>query len=123
MAVARRLEMLSSILWRAGALFAVMLALLVSGATVLIMMCLLMLADLTENWPGDAFGQILVHRGGMGQTIKSEFWPDSNANLRRIPHTFLHGSKLSDVHSADDPANDQIVRGARSPRSYHPKPL
>ena len=41
---------LSSILWGAGALFAVSLALIVSGATVLVMMCLLMLADLNENW-------------------------------------------------------------------------
>ena len=119
MAVAKGLwtAMLSSILWHAGALFAVSLALLVSGATVLVIMCLLMLADLTENWGEDAFAQVLFHRAGIGQTKKREFWPDSNANLRRMPHTFLHGSKLSDVHSADDPANDQIVRGARSPRS------
>jgi hypothetical protein len=39
----------SSILWRAGALFAVSLALIVSGAVVLLMMCLLRLADLSEN--------------------------------------------------------------------------
>ena len=119
MAVAKSLwtATFSSILWHAGALFAVSLALLVSGATVLVMMCLLMLADLTENWRGDAFGQVLLHRAGIGQTMKREFWPDSNANLRPMPHTFLHGSKLRDVHSADDPANDQIVMGARSPRS------
>ena len=54
---------------------------------------------------------------GIGQTMKREFWPDPNANLLRMPHTFLHGSKLSDVHSGDGPENDQIVRGARSPRS------
>jgi hypothetical protein len=119
MAVAKRLwtATLSSILWHAGALFAVSLALLVSGATALVMMCLLMLAGLTENWGGDAFGQVLLHRAGIGQTMKREFWPDANANLHRMPHRFLHGSKLSDVHSADDPANDHIVRGARSPRS------
>jgi hypothetical protein len=119
MAVAKSLwtAMLSSILWHAGALFAVSLALLVSGATVSVMMCLLMLADLSKNWGGDVFGQVLLHRAGIGQTIKREFWPDSNANLRRMPHAFLHGSKLSDVRSADDTANDQIVRGARSPRS------
>jgi hypothetical protein len=119
MAVAKSLwtAMLSSILWHAGALFAVSLALLVSGATVLVMMCLLMLADLTENWGGDAFGQVLLHRAGIGQTMKREFWPNSNANLRRMPDTFLHGPKLSDVHSADDRANDQIVMGTRSPRS------
>ena len=78
---------LPSILWGAGALFAVSLALIVSGATVLVMMCLLMLADLTENWGGDALGQILLNRAGIGQTMKSAFWPDSNANLRRMPHT------------------------------------
>ena len=78
MAVAKSLwtAMLSSILWHAGALFAVSLALLVSGATVLVMMCLLMLADLTENWGGDAFGQVLPHRAGIGQTMKREFWPE-----------------------------------------------
>jgi hypothetical protein len=42
--------MLASILWRAGSLFAISLAFLVSGAMVLVMMCLLMLADLNENW-------------------------------------------------------------------------
>lgn len=51
MAVTKSLwTVLSSILWGAGALFAVSLALIVSGATVLVMMCLLMLADLNENW-------------------------------------------------------------------------
>jgi hypothetical protein len=34
---------ISSLLWGAGALFAVSLALIVSGATTLVMMCLLML--------------------------------------------------------------------------------
>jgi len=48
--------MLSNILWRNGALFAVSLALLVSGVTVLVMICLLMLADLTDNFRRDALG-------------------------------------------------------------------
>jgi hypothetical protein len=69
--------MLSNILWRTGALFAVSLALLVSGVTVLVLTCLLMLADLTDNWRGDALGQILLSRAEVGQTI--------------------HGPKLSDV--------------------------
>jgi hypothetical protein len=50
------MSMLSSILWRTGALFAVSLALLVFGVTVLVMICLLMLADLTDNFRGDALG-------------------------------------------------------------------
>src|SRR6266849_3462311 len=98
MAVVRSLwtPMLSSTLWGAGALFAVSLALLVSGATVLVMICLLMLADLTENFRGDALGQALLHRAGIGQTNESGFGPDSTANLRRMPPTLLR-SKLSDV--------------------------
>ena len=88
-------SMLSSILWHTGAVFAVSLALLVSGVTVLVMICLLMLADLTDNFRGDALGQALIHRAGIGQTI--------------------HGPKLSDVRfsnrhqsirSPDDRAND-----------------
>ena len=117
---------LSSILWGAGALFAVSLALIVSGATVLVMMCLLMLADLSENWGGDAFGQVLLLRGETAQTMNREFLSDPNANLRRMPDTFLHSSNLSDgrfsvwhipMHSTDDRANEQIARSTRSPRS------
>ena len=82
-------------LWGAGALFAVSLAVLVSGATVLVMICLLMLADLTDNFRRDALGQALIRRAGIGQTI--------------------HGRQLSDVRfsnrhqsirSPDDRAND-----------------
>ena len=88
-------SMLSSILWHTGAVFAVSLALLVSGVTVLVMICLLMLADLTDNFRGDALGLALLHRSGIGQTI--------------------HGRQLSDVRfsnrhqsirSPDDRAND-----------------
>jgi len=119
MLVTRSLGMLSSILWRAGTLFAVLLTLFVSGATVLVMMCLLMLADLSEHWRGDAFGQILLQRVGIGQAVKGEFWPHSNANLHWTPHLFFRGSMLSDAHSADDSADDRTVRGARSPHSWH----
>ena len=105
-------SMLSSILWHTGAVFAVSLALLVSGVTVLVMICLLMLADLTDNFRGDALGQALQHRAGIGQTYESEFGPGSTANLRRMSPTLLP-SKLSDIrfgerhlHSADDRAND-----------------
>jgi hypothetical protein len=41
--------MLASILWRASSLLAISLAFLVSGAVVLVMMYLLMLADLNED--------------------------------------------------------------------------
>jgi hypothetical protein len=106
--------MLSSILWRTGAVFAVSLALLVSGVTVLVLTCLLMLVDLADNLRGDAFGEALLYRAGIGQTNDSEFGPDSIAVRRRMPPTLLR-SKLSDVrfarrdksmHSADDRAND-----------------
>jgi len=87
MAVVRNLRtpILLRILWHSDALFAVFLALLVSGATIIVMMCLLMLADFTENWRGDAFGQIVLQRAGIGQTNKSEFMSDWNINLRRSP--------------------------------------
>jgi hypothetical protein len=72
-------------LWRSDSLFAVFLALLVSGATIIVMMCLLMLADLTEIGTGAAFGQIVLQRAEIGQTNKSEFTYDWNINLRRFP--------------------------------------
>ena len=73
-------------LWGIGTLFAVSLALLVSGATVIVMVCLLMLADLTDNFRGDALGEALLRQAGIGQTNKSEFGPGSTANLwLRLP--------------------------------------
>jgi hypothetical protein len=89
-------------LWGAGALFAVSLAVLVSGATVLVLTCLLMLVDLTDNFRGDALGPALLYRAGIGQT------KESVANLRRMPPTLLR-SKLSDERFGqrhDDRAND-----------------
>jgi hypothetical protein len=125
MAVTNNLwTVLSSILWGAGALFAVSLALIVSGVTVLVMMCLLMLADLSNNWDGNAFGQVLLLHGETA--MNREFSSDRNANLRRMPDTFLHRSNLSDgrfsdwhipMHSTDDRANEQIARSRRSPPS------
>jgi hypothetical protein len=87
MAVVRNLwtPILSRSFWRADALFAVFLTLLVSGATIIVMMCLLVLADLTENWRADTFGQIILQRTDIGQTNKSEFVSDRNVNLRRFP--------------------------------------
>ena len=75
--------------WRSDALFAVFLALLVSGATIIVMMCLLMLADLTENWRGGAFGQIVLQRAEIGQTNKSEFMSDWNINLPARQSTMM----------------------------------
>lgn len=77
------------ILWRSDALFAVFLALLVYGATIIVMMCLLMLADLTENWRGGAFGQIVLQRAEIGQTNKSEFMSDWNINLPARQSTMM----------------------------------
>ena len=87
MAVVRNLRtpIVLRIFWRSDALFAVFLALLVSGATIIAMMCLLMRADLTENWREVAFGQIVLQRAEIGQTNKSEFMSDWNVNLRQFP--------------------------------------
>jgi hypothetical protein len=87
----------SNVLWRVGALFAVSLALIVSGAVALLMMCLLRLADLSEKWDGDAVGQLLLLRERMAQTMNREFRPDPDADLRRLPDGFLHGSNFSDT--------------------------
>ena len=78
MAVVRNLRtpIVLRIFWRSDALFAVFLALLVSGATITVMMCLLMLADLTENLRGGAFGQMVLQRAEIGQANKSEFMSD-----------------------------------------------
>jgi hypothetical protein len=115
----------SGVLWRTGALFAVSLALIVSGTVVLVMMCLLILVDLSEKWDGDAFGQLFLLRGGMAQTMNRELRPDPDADLRRVPDAFFHDSNLRDGrfsdwhiprHSFGDRANDQIARSNRSPR-------
>jgi hypothetical protein len=115
----------SSVLWGAGAMFAVSLALIVSGAVVLVMMCLLRLVDLSEKWDGDAFGQLFVLSGEMAQTMNREFRPDPDVDLRRAPDAFFHDSNLIDGrfsdwhkprHSVDDRVNDQIARSTRSPR-------
>jgi hypothetical protein len=81
----------SSVLWRAGALFAVSFALIVSGTVVVLMMCLLRLADLSEKWDGDALGQLLLLRGQMAQTMNREFRQDPDADLLRSLDAFLHG--------------------------------
>jgi hypothetical protein len=90
--VFRLWTVLSSLLWGAGALFAVSLALIVSGATTLVMMCLLMLADLSTNWDGDAFDQVLLPRGETAQTMNREFL--SYPKLRRTDMS-IHSSNLS----------------------------
>jgi hypothetical protein len=46
--------MLVNILWGAGSLFAISFALLGSGTMVLVLMCLLMLADSSQNGGGVA---------------------------------------------------------------------
>ena len=91
MLVAKSFGVLSSTLWGAGALFAVLLALIVSGTTIIVLICLLMLADLTENWPKDAFAQLLIHRQGIG--MNNEFWSQSHASLPPMPHSLRNGSK------------------------------
>ena len=124
MAVTKSLwTVLSSLLWGAGSLFAVSLALIVSGATTLVMMCLLMLADLSTNWDGDTFDQVLLLRGETAQTMNREF--SSDPKMRWMPDVFLRSSNLSEgrfsdwytpMHSTDDRANEQIASRTRSPR-------
>jgi hypothetical protein len=89
---------LSSVLWRTGALFAVSLALIVSGAAVLVMMCLLRLVDLSEKWDGDALGQLFLLRGGRAQTMNRELRPDPDADLRRVPEAFFHDPARWPLH-------------------------
>jgi hypothetical protein len=72
-------SMLASILWRAGALFATSLAFLVSGATVLVMMCLLMLGDLNENWGRKVLHAQPVFPGSRG-SLKS--WHEEKRSVR-----------------------------------------
>ena len=73
----------SAILWRIGGLFAVSLALIVSGAVVVVMICLLRLIDLSDKLDGNAFGQVLLFRGGIAQTMNGKSRPDPDVNLRR----------------------------------------
>ena len=50
-------------------------------------------ADLSTNWDGDAFDQVLLLRGETGQTMNREF--SSDPKLRQMPDMFLHSSNLS----------------------------
>ena len=63
--------------------------------TVLVMICLLMLADLTDNFRGDALGHALIHRAGIGQTIHGP-------KLSGVRFSSRHQS----IRSPDDRAND-----------------
>jgi hypothetical protein len=58
----RSTALFSNVLWSACALFALSLALALSGMVVLVMMCLFMLADPSEKWDGDTVGQLLLLR-------------------------------------------------------------
>jgi len=60
--------MLANMLWGAGSLFAISLALLVSGTMVLVLMCLLMLADPSQNGGGEVVDTQHVFHGS-GVTI------------------------------------------------------
>ena len=86
---------LSSMFWRAGAMFAVSLALIVYGAVVLVMICLFRLSDLSEQWDGGALGQPLDLRGQMGQTMSRNLLLSPNVNSLRSSHACLYGSPLS----------------------------
>jgi hypothetical protein len=90
-------QVATTALWRSGALFAVSLVLIVSGAVVLLMMCLFRLADLSEKWDGDALGQLLLLRGRMAQAMNREFQPGSESDLLRLPNASLYGSNFSNV--------------------------
>ena len=57
-------SLLPKIFWGAGVLFATSIAFIVSGAVVLVIMCLFRLADLSHEWDGDVIGQALLLYGG-----------------------------------------------------------
>ena len=97
----RLAALVSSVFWGAGALFALSIALMVSGAVILCMMCLLRLADLSEKWDGDALGQLFVLRGRIAQSMNREFRADPNADLARLSGLFLDGSNLDNGGFSD----------------------
>jgi hypothetical protein len=76
----RSMPLLSTVLWSTGALFAVWLALVLSGVVVLFMVCLFRLADPSEKWDGDVVGRVLLLRERKAQK-GVEFWPESDADV------------------------------------------
>jgi hypothetical protein len=112
----------SSVLWSAGALFAISFALIVSGTVVVLMMCLLRLADLSEKWDGDAMGQLLLLRGQMAQTMNREFGQDSDAELLRLSDEHLHDlnrnairARLTTPHTTSSAIPTNSATGSHEP--------
>jgi hypothetical protein len=84
------MSLVPSVLWSAGALFAISLALIVSGAVVVFVMCLFRLADLSQRWDGDAVGQLLLLRERTALTRNRELRSDLDADVVRLSDTFVH---------------------------------
>jgi len=85
----RVVSIVPEIVWSAGALFASLLALIVSGAVVLLMMCLFRLADLSQKWDGDVIGQSLLLRERTAKTTHRDFWSDPDEDMSRSSDTFV----------------------------------
>ena len=85
----RVVSLVPEILWSAGALFASSLALMVSGAVVLLMMCLFRLADLSQKWDGDVISQSLLLRERTAGTSHRELWSDPDEDMPRLSDTFV----------------------------------
>jgi hypothetical protein len=87
--------LLSEIFWSAGVLFAISLAFIVSGAVILLTMCLFRLADLSHEWKGDIIGQFLLQRERMADTRHRELWSDRDNVMLPPTNTFVLSSVSS----------------------------
>lgn len=87
-------SLLPKIFWGAGVLFATSIAFIVSGAVVLVIMCLFRLADLSHEWDGDVIGQALLLRERMADTRSRE--PRSkHGDMPPLSDTFVLSSMNS----------------------------
>ena len=89
-------SLLLEIFWSAGALFATSIAFIVSGAVVLLIMCLFRLADLSQEWDGDVIGQSLLLRERMADTRYREPWSKQDNDMPRLSDAFV----LSTINSS-----------------------
>jgi hypothetical protein len=76
-------------------LFATSIAFIVSGAVVLLIMCLFRLADLSHEWDGDVIGQSLLLRERMADTRFSEPWSKHDNDMPPLSDTFVLSSMNS----------------------------
>jgi hypothetical protein len=88
-------SLLPKIFWGAGVLFATSIAFIVSGAVVLLIMCLFRLADLSHEWDGDVIGQSLLLRERMADTRSREPWSKHDNDMPLLSDTFVLSSMNS----------------------------